>query len=205
MNVSIKKLVPRYTRESDPNKMTDEEFTALCQLMKEVGCVQSLTVAPDLGDGNHEIIDGHHRFWAAQQVGLKTLPVEVATVDDERAKALGLGLNKIRGNPDLQIATEILRELDGDLGREEMALLTGYAPDEINDLLATTTAADMGDADQTGDLEDGAADALPAPFVLEISFRDKATYQKARRLLRKAAGETKDLAIGLLNALGEIP
>lgn len=38
-------LVPRYTRETDPNKMTDEEFAKLVAFMREAGCLTAITTS----------------------------------------------------------------------------------------------------------------------------------------------------------------
>ena len=44
----------------------------------------------------------------------------------------------------------------------------------------------------------------PKPFVLEVRFERKEDFQLVRRKLKKAAGASNDLGVGLLNVLGEI-
>ncbi|MFC5402393.1 S8 family serine peptidase [Cohnella soli] len=41
------------------------------------GTIESPIKVRILDDGTMEIVDGHHRWWAAQQAGLKTVPIEV--------------------------------------------------------------------------------------------------------------------------------
>lgn len=197
--VKIDRLVPRYSRETDPNKMGDEEFAKLVALMREVGCLTSVTVRRiDDRPGYWLLVDGHHRLWAAQVAGLDELPVVVeATGRDVRA--LGLGLNHVRGREDLRIVTDELRELTALLGNDDVSLLTGYRGDEIADLLAVQLAEPvMGASD-----DEVSEEPDEKRWVLEISFANKADYQRARRALMRASGDEKSLSAGLMSVLEE--
>ncbi len=193
MKVSIHRVKAVYNRETDPNKLTDDEFQALVALVERVGMIQSITVRK-LANGDFEIVDGHHRYWAALAAGLQEISVSVYK-GTEDIKAIGLGMNNIRGNPDMKIVTEIVRSLTDEMDTAVMTVLTGFSSQEISDMLADVAdiAPDPGD--------DAGEEPPPKPFLLEILFDDRATYKKVKRLLKKAAGKSGDLAQGILNVL----
>lgn len=196
--VRTDRLVPRYSRETDPNKMTDAEFAKLVALLRANGCLTAITVRRiDDRPGFWLVVDGHHRLWAAQVAGIEELPVVVEHTGKD-VRALGLGLNHVRGREDLRVVAGELRDLTALLGTSDVALLTGYAQDEIADLLSAQPPEALLGA---GDDPDG--DGGPSAWVLEIPFADKATYQRARRLLMRASGGARDITQGLLAALGE--
>ncbi len=193
--VATDKLVARYSRETDPNKMSDAEFGKLVALMREVGCLTAITVRRMDGacgtkdrPGCWLVVDGHHRLWGAQVAGIAELPV-VVEHSGRDVRALGLGLNHVRGREDLRIVTGELRDLTALLGTDDVTLLTGSGGDEIADLLSAQPPDEA--------LGAGGDDAPPLDaerqWVLEIPFADKASYQRARRLLMRASGAEKSL------------
>lgn len=205
--ISLKDLVPTYTRETNPNRMSEAEFNALTSLIKAEGFMQSILVSPMPGKrGKYRILDGHHRYWACQQAQKTEILAVVKPASAALGAALGLGLNRIRGELDLGVSGLVMQQVmeDSDWTTDQMALLTGFSQSEID---ALTTQA-HNDADEmledvsTG-LPEDEPEASAKPYVLEIEFSEKDLYQLARRKLRKAAGASKDLAKGLLAVLGE--
>lgn len=206
--IPLEDLIPTYTKETNPNKMTDAEFTALTALIKAEGFMQSILVTPDSKRGKFKIIDGHHRYWACQQAQKTEILAVVKPASAALASALGLGLNRIRGDLDLSMSGLVMQGVMETTSwtADQMALLTGFSQSEIDAL--TQQAHDGAD-----ELLEEVSAALPEdeaelegaekPYVLEISFSDRAMYQLARRKLRKAAGASKDLSKGLLAVLGE--
>jgi hypothetical protein len=80
---------------------------------------------------NH-ILAGNHRFQAAVELGMETLPVIYVDVDDEHALAIMLADNRttdVAGYDDRALL-ELLEQLPSLAG-------TGYDKDDFNDLLAT--------------------------------------------------------------------
>ncbi|WP_120461595.1 ParB/RepB/Spo0J family partition protein [Paenibacillus aceti] len=47
------------------------------EYIKDHGTIKQPIDVRILEDGTFQIIDGHHRWWAAKQMGLKTVPVKV--------------------------------------------------------------------------------------------------------------------------------
>ena len=58
------------------NEMTEGEFNALCEGIRESKHIPTITVAP-LADGRFFIVDGNHRYKAARLLGLKQMKCEV--------------------------------------------------------------------------------------------------------------------------------
>lgn len=208
--IKLSDLVPTYTKDTNPNKMSDAEFAALSSLIKAEGFMQSILVSPIDGKrGKFKIVDGHHRYWACQEVGKTEILAVVKPASAALASALGLGLNRIRGDLDLGMAGAVMQDVMSTTAWtvDQLALLTGFPQSEIDALTqeahdnADEMLEDVGSAlpEEENDLE-GAAEK---PYVLEIAFADRASYQLARRKLRKAAGASKDLSKGLLAVLGE--
>lgn len=204
-------LVPRYTRENDPNKMTDSEFSALKALMAAEGSLETILVTPEKGKkGKYVIINGHHRYWASEEIGKIPLPAIVIPASAVKQSLLSIGMNRIRGDLDLARAGAVIQEaleasnlkmdqaaLYSGLSMEEIEALTQQAGEDADDLLE-----ELGDDMGGSPLEDDGT-INTKPYVLEITFADKTTYQLARRKLKKAAGKGGDLARGLLSLLGE--
>ncbi len=207
--VPIDNLVETYTKESDPNKMTDEQFEALVALMRKEGCIQNLVVENN-DDGTWRIVDGHHRYWASKVLGLSELPcAERKDTSDGMSDAVGIGMNRIRGSSDLVRMGEVLKDLviEQGLPASDVALSAGLSEDELGDIISNIggddepTGSDISEAmDDDGEGEEDGVE--PKPFVLEIRFEDRDSLRKVRRALRKAAGKGGDLARGLVNALG---
>ncbi|MCD7920586.1 MAG: ParB/RepB/Spo0J family partition protein [Clostridiales bacterium] len=71
--------------EGHPFRVVDDEaMTRTVESISQFGVISPLLVRPD-PDGGYEIISGHRRCHAAEQVGLETLPVIVREMDDDEA------------------------------------------------------------------------------------------------------------------------
>ena len=116
------------------NKMEAAQFDLLVLGMKAHGCVQPLLVRPS-AKGKYEIVDGHHRWRAAQAAGLAKVLAVIAHTDDQVSAVLGLALNRLRGETDMVVASDILIDLAGLGWTLEKLSLTGFLPDELSGLL----------------------------------------------------------------------
>lgn len=201
LDVVLDRIVPRYTRETNPNKMSDEQFAGLVELINLEGFLQPITVEKAKGD-KLLIVDGHHRFWAMQKLGRKHMLVVISA--PKTSGVLGLGMNRLRGATDLGLAGEILRAAIVDEGMlaSDVSILSGFTEAELGDLITIQTGDDDDDVLTAGlGDDDEEIDApAPKPFILEITFVSKGDLQRARKLLKKAG--KGDLAAGVLNLLG---
>jgi len=83
----------------NPNVMSQEDYDKACASIERFGFIDPITVRAGIGKP-YEIIDGENRWRAAQDKGLKTVPVIFVEVDDDDARELTIVLNELRGQPD---------------------------------------------------------------------------------------------------------
>jgi len=106
------------------------------------------------------IVSGNHTFQAACELGWDEIDVVYVDVDDIQAKRILLAANKIadRGTYDERLLANLL----SDILDESDALLegTGYTSDEVDDLLAASTAFELPD-------DEGIEDVGVAASVLD--------------------------------------
>jgi ParB-like chromosome segregation protein Spo0J len=130
----IEALIP-YARNSRTH--SDEQIEQLMASMREWGWTNPVLVDEDGG-----IIAGHGRVMAAKRLGLKEVPVIVAsgwTEAQKRAYVIAdnkLALNAGWDNEMLALELGDLQELGFDLD------LVGFSTDELEDLLADDDADD---------------------------------------------------------------
>jgi len=91
----------------NPNRQNEHEFKLLCSSMQEDGFTQPIIVASD-----GTIVDGEHRWRAAQAIGLKMIPVVRVPMEAAQARIATLRHNRARGSEDIELATEVLRDLE---------------------------------------------------------------------------------------------
>jgi len=115
---------------------------------------------PILVDSSDGIIAGHGRLSAAQELGLKTVPVVVLDhLSERQRKAYILADNQLALNAGWD--TDLLREELQDLAAQDFDLsLIGFSDDELADLLPEIEELPPEDAD---------ADAVPEPPVDPVS------------------------------------
>lgn len=206
-NISVVQLRPA---ENNPNTMSAEKFTLLVAAIRRFGFLQPLLVRPlgedPTGHPHFAVVDGHHRLLAAQELGMVEVPCVVADGTEAEEKALRVGMNNLRGEPDLTMVGSILKELSEAGWSPEELTLTGFNAEEVADLLgAVTQSVDA----MAGEMEVPTAgdyqpeDAPTKPFVLELEFTTRAEFTRAKKGLRRAAGKGGDMTAGLLVLLGE--
>lgn len=99
--------------------------------------VRSIPDAKSKDKTKYEIIDGEHRFYAAKELGMPDIPIKnLGNIRDDRARALTIKLNELKGHPDaLKLAVlvdEFVRAND-----EELINTLPFDQDEMDELLAT--------------------------------------------------------------------
>jgi ParB/RepB/Spo0J family partition protein len=92
----------------NPNKQTEHEFALLCRSIEEDGFTQPVIVAVD----GETIVDGEHRWRAAQHLGHAEVPIVRVPMEAAQAKIATLRHNRARGNEDIEMATDVLRDLE---------------------------------------------------------------------------------------------
>ena len=117
---------------------------------------------PILVDSSDGIIAGHGRLSAAQELGLKTVPVVVLDhLSERQRKAYILADNQLALNAGWD--TDLLREELQDLAAQDFDLsLIGFSDDELADLLPATLEAALRETPHV-EVADGAS-----PTVVDL-------------------------------------
>jgi DNA modification methylase len=137
--------------------MAPAELDALTRSIVEFDVVQP----PVVNRRTKEIIGGHQRVRGARRAGRTTIPVILVDLDEPRAKALNLALNRIGGTWDDLALGRALAELDADPTVD--VSVTGFGADEIRDLLRSLEARELRDRVEAFDLDEALAAATRAP------------------------------------------
>ena len=95
----------------NPNRMDDFMFQKELASIAAFGFVDPITVR-QLSDGVFEILDGEHRWRAAQQLDMKMVPVwNLGDIPNPVAKQLTIVLNETRGRADEDKLSHLLTDL----------------------------------------------------------------------------------------------
>jgi hypothetical protein len=181
----------------NPNRQDDRTYQANRESIRTFGFIDPVTARPhpDI-DGDWQIIDGEHRFRAAQDEGMTEVDLIPLKLDDNAAKKLTVILNEARGEADVALLGELLSSLEMEL--DELQIGLPYSSTELDHLLSLGSAT-------WGDFEPG----LPGPGAgddesegqgnrLIIDLTDQADLIEKMREQRQLEGP-KDV---ILYALG---
>jgi len=135
--VNIKKLPVGSITPNDwnPNRMDDRVFHSLRAGMEKLGYLQPVVVR-EVGEGAYEIIDGEHRWRAAQEDGKKQIECVIVDLTDEEAMTATLALNNVRGEADpIALAEVVVDLLRRDMSLEELVELTALDELAVRDMV----------------------------------------------------------------------
>jgi len=91
----------------NPNRQSEHEFELLCRSIEEDGFTTPALVRKQ----DMVIVDGEHRWRAAQSVGFTEIPCVLVEMTDEQMKIATLRHNRARGEEDAELAAAVLRDL----------------------------------------------------------------------------------------------
>jgi len=134
----------------NPNKMDDEMLAKEVESIREFGFLDPLTVRamylanPDLMPnapvGGWEIIDGEHRWIAAQKLGMRTVPCVVVEADDDTAKQMTVVLNDLRGKPKEEKLAALVRDLSERRSMLDLERVLPYRRERLEEMIAERRA-----------------------------------------------------------------
>ncbi len=114
----------------NPNRMSAEVAKKLAAEIKKGGMILPVVVRPiheQVVAGQecpaplqYQIIDGEHRWLAARELGMESVPAVVVELSESEARLKTIQLNRLKGEDDAELLARLLRELNLDLGLEEM-------------------------------------------------------------------------------------
>lgn len=111
-----KKIDELRPNKYNPNVMGKKHFNLLVKEIQRNGFLQPVLVNQD-----GIIIDGEHRWRAAKEAKLLTIPVVSITVDEPTMKTLTINMNQIKGSADPRLYAELVVSLGDELGRQKIS------------------------------------------------------------------------------------
>jgi len=125
--ILISKLNPAKYNPRKDLKPGDAEYEKLKRSILEFGFVEP--VIWNKATGN--IVGGHQRYKVLKGLGYNDIECVVLDIDEQKEKALNIALNKVSGDWDKPLLTDLLKELDT-VGFD--VSLTGFDIAELNEL-----------------------------------------------------------------------
>ena len=173
MELSVELLVPD---EANPNEMSEREFNVLKETIREVGFIDPVTVAP-LQDGKYSIVGGEHRWRAAKDLGMESVPADVLQGEswnsEEMRRFQNVRLNVIHGKMNPEKFLNLYNEMVGKHGREAVTRLMGFTSEDGIKKIVKSVARQM-------------KESLPAEMTKE--FEEKAKKARSVEDLEKIIG-----------------
>jgi len=110
-------------READwnPNTMSAGLLSKLLESVTRFGVVENLVVRTK-GEG-YEVLNGNLRLKVYRELGLTSAPCVVLELGDAQARLLAQALNRIRGEDDLGLRAELIKEILETIPQEEVLSL----------------------------------------------------------------------------------
>lgn len=124
--LNIYDLLPASYNPRKELSKEDEEYQNIKESIESFGYVDPIIVNKDM-----TVIGGHQRLNVLKDLGYKKVLCVIVDIDKDKEKALNIALNKISGFWDNDKLTELLEELNN----INMAHMTGFSQDEIDNYL----------------------------------------------------------------------
>ena len=134
--VKLVKLTEIRLNKYNPNVVSDEIMEQLVKRIEEEGFLQPVLLRniPPEGEIKYEVIDGEHRFLAAQKAGYDEVPSIIVDKKLPDAMISTINMNKLRGEFDTLKLAEVIHELNQTYSIEELEEKLGYSSDEMQGL-----------------------------------------------------------------------
>jgi DNA modification methylase len=142
---------------ANPRWIGQEELDSLERSIRQFGLVAPVLARRE--DGT--VIGGHQRLVAARRLGLASVPVTYLDLSMEQARLLNLALNKISGSWDDALLAQMLADLQASPNVD--LTLSGFAEDEIRDLLRSLETREKKERAEDFDLDSALEDAAREP------------------------------------------
>jgi hypothetical protein len=147
----------------NPNFMTPFQFQALKDGMLEDGWLASEALLvwgkDDKGKEQNIVMGGNHRWTAATELGLKAGPmVFLDDLTEAQAKAFTIKMNSKRGQPQEANLSLLLREIQHEIGSDNLSMQFGIEEEKLMVLLAEPAVRLEGEGKETNGTSLGGLD-----------------------------------------------
>lgn len=123
--MSINELTPAYYNPRKDLQPDDAEYIKLKRSIETFGYVDPVIYNEQTGT----VVGGHQRLKVLKDLGYDEIDVNVIDITEQKEKALNVALNKISGEFDMPLLTDLLHELDAE---DFDITLTGFELDDLD-------------------------------------------------------------------------
>jgi hypothetical protein len=134
-NIRIIPLSKLLAHPDNPNVMSEATFRKLVRNIERTGLYEPIVVRIHPRKKDHfEIINGHHRVKALEQLGRKEADCVIWDVDDEQTDVLLTTLNRLAGSDIPTKKIELLKKLTQRMATAQLAKLLPHTAKQIERL-----------------------------------------------------------------------
>jgi ParB-like chromosome segregation protein Spo0J len=126
VRIAVEKLA---AHPDNPNRMSKGHFAKLIRNIERTGRYEPLIVRPK--DDGFQIINGHNRLRALQELGYRTVDAIVWDIDDEDTDILLATLNRLGGSNVLAKKLTLLKRLNDGASARDLAKLLPHTAGQI--------------------------------------------------------------------------
>ena len=137
---NVKDLLPAEYIPRKNLKPGDKEYEKLKRSIEQFGYVEPVIWNETTG----RVVGGHQRLKVLQDMGLTEVDCVIVQMDEEKEKTLNVALNKISGEWDNDKLALLIADLQG---TDFDVSLTGFEPEELEDLFREDTKSGVKDDD----------------------------------------------------------
>lgn len=138
------------TNDYNPNAMEKEIFEILVDTVKTEGMLQPILVRPSPHEDGPKfmVVDGEHRYLAAEKAGLKKIAVVVVPYDEDMSKIRTISMNRLRGEYIPLRMAKLIVDLQQEYTEDQIRQMTGLGKEEFMGLqsLLDVPEIDFGDS-----------------------------------------------------------
>ena len=91
----------------NPNRQDEHTMELLLRSIEDNGFTQPVIINMD-----NVIVDGEHRWRAAQALGMAEIPIVKVDMSDEQMRIATISHNRARGSHDIELEVQVLRDLE---------------------------------------------------------------------------------------------
>jgi len=177
----------------NPNRQGDGDFELLQRSITEDGFTQPIVVLRE----TRVIVDGEHRWRAANSLGFKEIPVVFVDMTPEQARISTLRHNRARGSEDMELTAQVLRDLEKlgaiDWAQDSLMMSDNELMDMLDDI-ATTEALAGEEYTEAWEpaLEDSSRQGHKEHVGTTEAYSDEAARQLDEQGARLEGAQTQD-------------
>ena len=166
----------------NPNRMSRANFTKLVRNIKQTGRYEPLVVRPCPDKLDYfQIINGHHRWKALEQLGYKSADAVVWDIDNKQTDILLATLNRLGGSDILDKKLALMKQLNRRMQTNELAKLLPQTAEQIERLTNLRMPSRLTPA--------ATANCFANPLVFFVNDKQQQTIQNALSLVKEAQKE----------------